>query len=177
MCFSHIFLSASDDDMIKAETCHTLDRPICVRLKVLLIYLQFHSLHLDLPFGELRIWEHSPLKQHPVTGIRVTHDIQLYHILLQHGDAYVTDTPLLPRIHSDLHLASSVSQDCSDVCTRLTTDKAHCQAQTGVLCYKTSGVRQKHLVHTSATVAVTYWYHCGTQRNILYATSGSSSTT
>jgi len=59
-----------------------------------------------------------------VTEIRVRRDIPLYHILLKHRDAYVTDTPLLPRIQSDLHLASSASRDCRDVCMRLTTDNA-----------------------------------------------------
>jgi hypothetical protein len=41
----HIFLSAIWWLMIKAETCRTLDYkhcPICVRLTVILIFLQFH---------------------------------------------------------------------------------------------------------------------------------------
>jgi hypothetical protein len=64
--------------MIKAETCGTLDnkhRPMCTIANI--NYLQFHSLHLDFPFGEMRIWEYSPLKQHPVTEIRITRDIPL----------------------------------------------------------------------------------------------------
>lgn len=111
--------------VIKTETCRTLDNkhcPICVPLTFIFIYLQFHSLHLDFPFGKLCPWEQSPPKQHPVTGIRVRHDIPLYHIPLKHRDAYVSDTPLLPTIQSDLHLASSATRGCRDVCMRLTTD-------------------------------------------------------